>query len=366
MGSPRRSKRPLAQSQVNLVCLATLATMILLGVIPRAIEISEPVDAKGAKVLEAGAKRRRIPSKMFTTHRYESFEDLPENLRWNLQQTIDLNPTLKFQYFSDKMCADAVLEVLGPKGLDVYNRVKRGCYRGDICRAVILYQEGGYYFDADTSWQFPFQELTGNATTFVTIWSWPGILNAFQGSTQGNAFIKRTLDIMMKTVVDWDSWKNDDGLFGPRKYLDAIYEMVSQDCDHQRMQIRNSINLEYLPWRLWAEKLVLRLLNIGHEPDLTWACGEEVLNMYHEHHFECPSETKENRLECTEERARTFYESNFDGVRWGIYKPSIPHTEKDLVGWSRFASCASPGCDGERRTTSTTTVPHRVGFWWWR
>merc|ERR1719499_2565704 len=128
------------------------------------------------------------------------------------------------------MCADAVFDILGRNGFETYERLKRGSYKGDICRAAILYRDGGFYFDADTEWLIPFTEMVDNTTTFMSSWCKFGILNAIQGVTAGNPYILRTLELIVRTVQSWDSWRNDDGLFGPRTYAYSLWDMMREDC----------------------------------------------------------------------------------------------------------------------------------------
>mmetsp|Transcript_23925 Transcript_23925/g.66496 ORF Transcript_23925/g.66496 Transcript_23925/m.66496 type:complete len:93 (-) Transcript_23925:136-414(-) len=45
--------------------------------------------------------------------------------------------------------------------------------------------------------------------------------------------------------------------------------------------------------------------------------------------------------ECPPERKMHYYDSNFDGLHYGLFEPG---PERKAIGWPRFADCHDWGC----------------------
>merc|ERR1719399_1287987 len=70
-----------------------------------------------------------------------------------------------------------------------------GYYRGDICRAAILYQEGGFYTDVDVELAVPLFQLVDENTTFMSALSINGdIFNGLIATVPKSEILGETLN----------------------------------------------------------------------------------------------------------------------------------------------------------------------------
>jgi len=85
---------------------------------------------------------------------------------------------------------------------------------------------------------------------------------------------------------------------------------------------------------------------------LQWYCGSQAFRLYEEQPLNCWGPATE---ECPQQRA----ESEFDGVRFGIFAPGVDWVDRRLVAWPRFADCGEWGCaaGGWDQSPAATALP---------
>ena len=131
--------------------------------------------------------------------RYSGLSALPEALRENINNTLDVNLAMPYTYFDDAKCLN-LLKEYGDDGLeDLFLSSPEGKYRSDICRTVYLYQNGGFYVDLDFELVKPLTNLVDANTSFMSAWTMTGdILNALMGAEPKSAILKRTITLMTR------------------------------------------------------------------------------------------------------------------------------------------------------------------------
>merc|ERR1719235_510914 len=104
------------------------------------------------------------------------------------------------RYFSDSECRDYLSLHFGPELASIYNKEPAGHFRGDICRAAVLFREGGFYTDVDLEAKLPFAEMVDSSTTFMSVFTADGqILNAMIATIPGIG----VMNVTIKEVRRW-------------------------------------------------------------------------------------------------------------------------------------------------------------------
>ena len=125
-----------------------------------------------------------IPRQLILTGPGSFLQDLPLEVQRNVEDIITANPTLNVQWFSDADCYSYISYYYDSELAGMFRREFRGSFRGDLCRAAVLYREGGFYVDLDFELLVPLTTLIGVSTTFLSVFAANGaILNALMAST---------------------------------------------------------------------------------------------------------------------------------------------------------------------------------------
>eukprot|EP01084_Bolivina_argentea_P276783 472360_1 len=132
------------------------------------------------------------------------FKDTQENiiaLKKNIQKIKTLNPTFTIHFFNDTECIK-FLRNYSNEIAEYFINEKRGMFKADLFRIVILYLLGGYYMDVDLEPRFGFAELIQMGTEFATVTKKDDENNIF------NAFIATVpkhpiLDINLKYYLEF-------------------------------------------------------------------------------------------------------------------------------------------------------------------
>ena len=205
----------------------------------------------------------------------------------------------------------------------MFRREFRGSFRGDLCRAAVLYREGGFYVDLDVELLVPLTTMIGVSTTFLSAFTADGaILNAIMACTPYSEVLYATLVELRKwyrgtvprkadPVVDGRGTSSE--WMGPLTLHRAVMEVIQTTCP----------GMQLIP---------------GSQLD--WTCGPEVFRFYVERELQCS--VLDRTSECSLQRAR----SPFTGLRYGIFTPQLPSegNERQLIGWPRFEACRRWGC----------------------
>ena len=107
-----------------------------------------------------------IPRQLILTGPGSFLQDLPLEVQRNVEDIITANPTLNVQWFSDADCYSYISYYYDSELAGMFRREFRGSFRGDLCRAAVLYREGGFYVDLDFELLVPLTTLIGVSTPF--------------------------------------------------------------------------------------------------------------------------------------------------------------------------------------------------------
>jgi len=85
---------------------------------------------------------------LFTTHKF-SLNTCPPNLKKNLMQWKQLNPSFKFKYLNDIELNNWMKENINERTYKLFLTLNSGAGKADLFRICYLYYHGGVWFDAD-------------------------------------------------------------------------------------------------------------------------------------------------------------------------------------------------------------------------
>ncbi|CAK8992213.1 Uncharacterized protein SCF082_LOCUS2998 [Durusdinium trenchii] len=150
--------------------------------------------------LRAKPKETRIPQQLVLTSKDGSINSLPVAVQRNVRHTMALNPWVKVRFLGDQDCERYLLQHFNHTQLPLFfNQETRGSYRSDVCRAAVLAREGGFYTDLDVEMKWKFEDLAGNATTFLASWTEDGsVLNAMMGCTANSSFMLEVIEQLLR------------------------------------------------------------------------------------------------------------------------------------------------------------------------
>lgn len=274
---------------------------------------------------------RTIPNQLIITGAHTSFQDFRPQLRAGVEKVLRENPQLKLRYLGDIACSKYVKQHFNFLS-KAYDTEIRGAFRGDICRTVVLFNEGGYYMDLDLDIRTPLNEFVDNETTFVSAFSITNaaarqrmyggsLLNALMIAVPKSKILASTLYHMISWYkgdpsVPWG--RTDLGIYvGTLTLWRGLERVLSCNCRERNLD------------RLW-----FAMKNETKEVPLQWSCGQESIRLYMEKKINCTTVGDE----CSEQRKN----STFDLVKYGIFAPG---PARNLVAWSRPAWCTTAGCD---------------------
>jgi hypothetical protein len=266
----------------------------------------------------------QIPFRLFVTAKTSSYDDLPESVRDNLENTRNLNPGIPVTLFGDAECRDFIKAHYPGPFLDVFDSTQRGMYRGDLCRAAVLSVEGGFYTDLDFQVNVPFAHMVDNATTFMTSSSYDGgLLNAVIGAEPGSKILQHVMKAILHYYRKTSNLMAASPWMGVRTMLDGLRAFSEANCPGSEFQLETIAALDR---------------NRPHRV-LQSACGErQQIRLYTEQKIRCEADKfRRDLVECPDERKFNKY----SGTRKGIFEPG---PARKLVAWPRFASCQGWGC----------------------
>ena len=85
---------------------------------------------------------------IFTSHKFP-MEKCPPNLKSNLTNWKNMNPTYEFKYFCDELLLDWMKKNIRPKTYSLFQKLNSGAGKADLFRICYLFYEGGIWVDAD-------------------------------------------------------------------------------------------------------------------------------------------------------------------------------------------------------------------------
>mmetsp|Transcript_1948 Transcript_1948/g.2986 ORF Transcript_1948/g.2986 Transcript_1948/m.2986 type:complete len:308 (-) Transcript_1948:70-993(-) len=279
------------------------------------------IDASVGKLESVPDKKEeayQIPWQVIMTGKEETIDALPDHLKKNVKRTQALNPDMTFRYLSDVDCRKYVRRHFDDELADIYINEKAPQFRGDICRAAVLLNEGGFYADLDLQPTVPFQELVDESTKFMSVFTEDGaILNALMATVPKSP-------ILNNTIREFHDWYK-----GGRRIKQSEGEWMGTVTLKRGLKsfMRNSCpDLD-----LDAER------EAAHSQ---WTCASQGIRFYQEDKLNCGGRSflrRSDKAECPPEREV----SDFQGAHYGIFVQGGP---RRIVAWPRMASCDKWWC----------------------
>lgn len=294
------------EPRITLTVAALLVFFVIVGLL-------EVFKGSQDELLQSHIQALRIPRQLVLTAKQASLDELPKPVQENIRRTLSLSPGVHLRWLSDDQCHTYIQSYYDQEMVRIFAEEVRGSFRGDICRACVLAREGGFYLDLDVQLKVPLEELVDPNTTFATAYTEDGaVLNALLAASPGNAVMKEVVNqirMWYTNAVEHQDWQTTSEWLGPVTMLRAIREVSKRDCSGESHD----------------------------EAALQWKCGPHVFRMYREADLDCYSDTEDSNIECPPIRR----DSEFNGVRFGIFTPSPEHR---IVAWPRFETCRDWGC----------------------
>lgn len=150
-------------------------------------------------------RRQEIPKQIFLTHKVE-YDDLPQVMKENIENTKRLNPGYEIRYYSDSDAEKFIREHF-PEYLDDFRVLVPGAYKADLLRLLLLYTYGGVYNDIGHMYLRPIDTFIPTGTKLLVCKDigfphWPEyyLHNAIIASTPGHSMIKKAIDVLVENV----------------------------------------------------------------------------------------------------------------------------------------------------------------------
>jgi hypothetical protein len=294
-------------------------------------------------------RSRGHPSRLFLTTKDGTPDRLPEALRENVERNVQLNRDLDLIWYGDKQCL-ALLNSTYPDAAELFQSLRHGANKADLCRAGYLAQYGGFYLDTDVQLKVPLSGLVGNSTEFLTLnehsitldFHQTGMNWAILGTAPDSPIMKFALDAMVANPPD-DSpaGPNSWTVWGPRRLADA-YSSACGGMSHY--QVRSDVDIKCkVPSRFLYEENLKKLVN-----EFAARAGKNVKPG-------APSFLRRSRAIPGMDVVRNALHRkrmNWEGLEYGIFaEGEHGHIDK-LVGYSRFDDCNAWNCGSETVDTA--------------
>lgn len=273
-------------------------------------------DALAANETEQG--RHRIPSHIFLCARSASITDLSATGQSNLNRTLALNPDMAYTLYGDEECK-VLLRGFGDQDIEeLFARSLSGKYRSDICRAVFLYLNGGFYVDTDMEPIVPFSTLVQPETSFMSAWAADGdILNALIAIEPKSPIMYWTLH-EMKRIRDVHAFREVPAV---HVQTDEVADATSS-LDHFMMRKHNADSSKGNSHEADSR---------GADSAVTKPSADDAVNTLMDPNFMKLSGTEDD----LHGRAMQFVASNMHGYRTDLFKPSFSLSESDSAAQYR-------------------------------
>lgn len=347
----------------------------------------------------------KIPLHLIMTGVEDDLKDEPDVTIESVRHTLLENRALKFRWFGDRACEKYIEAHYDREMIHIFTSEHHGPYKGDICRACILYREGGFYMDNDIQLTVPIQTLVNSETTFMSITSiMGGIMQAVIGVTPESEIMKETLEEIRR----WYRHPFPSTLpMGPVTMLRGLQGVMKRRCpeESQRTSFCGDAAVNPLPKEkvvpppskpafdfmklskymipkairdklhskvTEAENNALALARASGEMEPTpekvhvpmvipvpkqpcritvtpqWSCGSEHIKLFEEATVNCDKQS----IECPHERHKIFRLAKAHNqpapvhLSFGIFEPwdTPKGVEMMHLGWTRFASCTAFEC----------------------
>jgi len=292
--------------------------------------LSRAVAASHSTAPPAASKGAKIPRQLILTGKSDRFEDEDPDIQSNVLATVALSinevkgsPSLlerqnihvsvRPRWFGNPQCRAYIKEHYDEELLDMFEHAHPGYYKGDICRAAILYQEGGFYTDIDVQLAVPLDQLVDKDTTFMSAYSINGdIFNGLIAAVPKSEVLGETL----QEIRRWYRGEAEQkGLMGTMTMLRGLENVVGNSCSTKDLKSMQNTS--------------------------QWDCGANTIRLYQESDLLCfVKKGVAQPAECPQSRK--------DGelfMRYGLFKAGERvYPGRSFIGWPKGVKCKSTRC----------------------
>lgn len=299
----------------------------------------------------AAAAAAAIPKRLFLTTKDGTPDSLPEALRRNVERNVELNGDLELTWYGDKECL-SLLNSTSPDAAELFQALRHGANKADLCRAAYLLQYGGFYLDTDVELRVPLSGLVGADTQFLTLnehsvtldFHSTGMNWAILGTAPDSPVMKFALDAMVDqppsdAPAGPDSWT----VWGPRRLADA-FNTVCSGVPHYQVRSDADIKCD-VPSRFLYEENLKKLRNEFAARELRDRPGIIKTPGFLRRSREIPGM---DTLKQALHRKRM----NWEGLEYAIFAEGDRGKLQKLVGYSRFDDCNAWNCGSETAATA--------------
>lgn len=205
-------------------------------------------------------------------HQTYSSKILPEKIRNIVDDLKSNNPDWEYRFYDDKQCELYILENYGEEMFGVYNSINSayGAAKADLFRYLLLYKEGGAYFDIKSTCTVPLSEVIRPDDEFL-ISNWPNESGEFKGAglkielrnipggeyqqwyiiaMPYSPFLKEVIDRVVNNIKNYNPWRHRVAkrgvllLTGPIPYTLAIHPLRGK-FSHRYARTHDTFALKY-------------------------------------------------------------------------------------------------------------------------
>lgn len=200
-------------------------------------------------------------SKTLPINIFEIVEDFKKN-----------NPDWEYRFYDNNQCSEYIFNNFGQEFLDIYDSINAsyGAAKADFFRYLVLYREGGAYFDIKSACTIPLSELIQHDDEFF-ISNWPNDYGEFKGAglkielrniphgeyqqwyiitKPESPFLKAVIDRVVRNIKNYNPWKFSVAkrgvlkVTGPIPYTLAIHPLKNK-YPHRYSRYHTDFFLKY-------------------------------------------------------------------------------------------------------------------------
>lgn len=209
---------------------------------------------KNIKTVSHIGKYQYIPKQIFQLVKDKN--NIHPEFNANIKHIKDLNPDWNYIIYDDADMIEYMKNKFPPKILDVYNKInpEYGPAKADFFRYLLMYTEGGAYFDIKSSMEFPLSKLIQYDDQYIlSHWTCP-CQAAYTDNKYGefqqwyiitrpkHPYLKAVINQVIDNITNYDLEKTGTGklavlkVTGPIAYTNAILPIL---VDHPHRIFRS-------------------------------------------------------------------------------------------------------------------------------
>ena len=182
----------------------------------------------------------------------------------NIDYIKKLNPGWKYKLLDDNDMIEYMKKNYSPYILEVYNKInpKYGAARADFLRYILLYKEGGAYFDIKSAMKYPLDQIIKYDDEYILTHDKCKCQSSNLDSEDGefqqwhiickprHPFLKKVINNIIKNILEYDIKKDGTGkqgvlkITGPIAYTRSIIPLLS-DNKYTIYEMNDHIGLLY-------------------------------------------------------------------------------------------------------------------------